>query len=121
MMDAFAGLSEIGRVLVRGPTLTSDLLGTAGVQCDVRAIEPESYGAALQYFTGSKDHNVQLRELAVRRGLKVNEYGVFRVEDERKIAGATEAEVYGALELQWIPPEIREAQGEIDLEIGRAH
>ena len=115
VMDVLAGLPEIDRVLGRGPTLTSALLGAAGVQCDVRAVEPESYGAALQYFTGSKDHNVQLRELAVRRGLKVNEYGVFRVEDERKIAGATEAEVYGALELQWIPPEIREAQGEIDL------
>ena len=115
VMDAFAGLPEIGRVLGRGPTLTSALLGTAGVQCDVRAVEPESYGAALQYFTGSKDHNVQLRELAVRRGLKVNEYGVFRVEDESKIAGRTEEDVYGALALQWIPPEIREAQGEIDL------
>jgi len=115
VMDVVAGLPEIGRVLGRGPTLTSALLGTAGVQCDVRAVEPESYGAALQYFTGSKDHNVQLRELAVRRGLKVNEYGVFRVEDESKIAGRTEEDVYGALALQWIPPEIREAQGEIDL------
>ena len=70
-----------------------------GVQCDVRAVAPESYGAALQYFTGSKDHNVQLRELGVRLGLKINEYGVFRVDGEARIAGATEADVYGAVGL----------------------
>ncbi len=71
--------------------------------------------APLQYFTGSKDHNVQLREMGVRRGLRINEYGVFRVEGEHKIAGRTEEEVSGALQLQWIPPEIREEQGEIEL------
>ena len=114
-MDVFVRLPQVSRVLSRGTTLSSAILGIAEVQCDVRAVEPESYGAALQYFTGSKDHNVQLREMAVREGLKINEYGVFRVNDERKMGGKTEEEVYNALELQWIPPEIREAQGEIEL------
>jgi DNA polymerase (family 10) len=115
VMDVFVGLPQVSRVLSRGATLSSAILGAAEVQCDVRAVEPESYGAALQYFTGSKDHNVQLREMAVRRGLKINEYGVFRVKDERRVGGKTEEEVYASLKLAWVPPEIREAQGEIDL------
>jgi DNA polymerase (family 10) len=119
VMEAFVALPQAGQVLSRGSTRSSIVLRQAGVQCDVRAVEPEAYGAALQYFTGSKDHNVQLREMAVRAGLRVNEYGVFRVETEERIAGRTEEEVYGALGLQWIPPEIREAQGE--LELARQH
>ena len=115
VMAAVVALPQVDRVLSRGSTLASVLLGVSGVQCDVRAVEPESYGAALQYFTGSKDHNVQLREMAVRRGLRINEYGVFRVEYDRKVGGRTEEEVYQALNLPWIPPEIREAQGEIEL------
>jgi len=115
VMAAVVALPQVDRVLSRGSTLASVLLGVSGVQCDVRAVEPESYGAALQYFTGSKDHNVQLREMAVRRGLRINEYGVFRVEDDRKVGGRIEEEVYHALDLSWIPPEIREAQGEIEL------
>ncbi len=139
VMETFVTLPQAAQVLSRGPTRSSIVLRYAGVQCDVRAVEPDSYGAALQYFTGSKDHNVQLRELGVRRGLRINEYGVFRVHrparlpppggahegmpgrgappggTERKIAGRTEEDVYGALKLPWIPPEIREAQGEIEL------
>jgi DNA polymerase (family X) len=115
VMEAVVALPQVDRVLSRGSTLSSVLLGVSGVQCDVRAVAPESYGAALQYFTGSKDHNVQLREMAVRRGLRINEYGVFRVEDDEKVGGQTEEEVYRALTLPWIPPEIREAQGEIEL------
>jgi DNA polymerase (family X) len=115
VMEALVALPQVHRVQSRGPTLSSVLLGIGDVQCDVRAVEPESYGAALQYFTGSKDHNVRLREMAVRRGLRINEYGVFRVEDDQKIGGRTEEEVYQALALSWIPPEIREAQGEIEL------
>ena len=115
VMDALVNLPQVGRVLSRGGTLSSVILRQANVQCDVRSVDRESYGAALQYFTGSKDHNVQLREMGVRRGLRINEYGVFRVDTEQKIAGRTEEEVYGALQLQWIPPEIREAQGEIEL------
>jgi len=115
VMDRFVGLPQVGRVLARGTTLSSVLLGGDGVQCDVRAVDPASFGAALQYFTGSKDHSVRLREMAVRRGLRINEYGVFRVEGDHKVGGATEAEVYHALGLAWIPPEIREDQGEIEL------
>jgi DNA polymerase (family X) len=115
VMEAVVALAQVDRVLSRGSTLCSVLLGVSGVQCDVRAVEPESYGAALQYFTGSKDHNVRLREMAVRRGLRINEYGVFRVEDDQKVGGRTEEEVYRAVDLPWIPPEIREAQGEIEL------
>jgi DNA polymerase (family 10) len=115
VMEAVVTLPQIDRVLSRGSTLSSVLLGVSRVQCDVRAVAPESYGAALQYFTGSKDHNVRLREMAVRRGLRINEYGVFRVEDDEKVGGRTEEEVYQALTLPWIPPEIREGQGEIEL------
>ena len=120
VMNTFVTLPQAARVLSRGPTRSSIILGRAGVQCDVRAVEPASYGAALQYFTGSKDHNVQLREMGVRRGLRINEYGVFRVPSEEKIGGRTEEDVYGALDLPWIPPEIREGQGEIDLAQRRA-
>ncbi len=80
---------------------------------DVRALAPESFGAALQYFTGSKEHNVALRMRAVRMGLKLNEYGLFR-EDGTPVAGADEKGVYGALGLAWVPPELRENQGEIE-------
>jgi DNA polymerase (family X) len=114
VMEALVALPQVDRVLSRGSTLSSVLLGVAGIQCDVRAVDPESYGAALQYFTGSKDHNVQLRELAVRRGLRINEYGVFRVDGDIRIGGRTEEDVYGAVDLPWIPPEIREGQGEIE-------
>lgn len=115
VMTTFVSLPQAAQVLSKGNTRSSVLLRHAGVQCDLRAVDPESYGAALQYFTGSKDHNVQLREMAVRRGLRINEYGVFRVPSEEKIAGRAEEDVYGALHLAWIPPEIREAQGEIEL------
>jgi len=115
VMETFVSLPQVGQVLSRGPTRSSVILGRMSVQGDVRVVDAESYGAALQYFTGSKDHNVQLRELGVRRGLRINEYGVFRVEPEARIGGRTEEDVYGALGLPWIPPEIREGQGEIDL------
>jgi len=113
-MDAVVALPQVGQVLGRGPTRTTVLIGRAAVQCDVRVVEPASYGAALQYFTGNKDHNVRLRELAVRRGLRINEYGVYEVATDRRLGGATEEEVYAAVDLPWIPPEIREGQGEIE-------
>jgi DNA polymerase (family 10) len=114
VIDALVGLPQIAQVLSKGPTRSSVLLGRAAVQCDVRVVEPASYGAALQYFTGSKEHNVRLRELAVRRGLRINEYGVYEVATERRLGGAAEEEVYAAVGLPWIPPEIREGQGEIE-------
>jgi DNA polymerase/3'-5' exonuclease PolX len=112
VFDRFSALPEVGAVRLRGGTKETVVL-TNGLQVDLRVVEPAAFGAALQYFTGSKDHNVRLRSLARDQGLKVNEYGVFR--DETRVAGATEEEVYAALGLAWIPPELREDRGEIDL------
>lgn len=114
VMDVFTSFPKVRQVLAKGPTRSSVVLDV-GIQADVRVVEPESFGAALQYFTGSKEHNVKLREKAVRKGLKINEYGVFKVKDDRHVAGRTEEEVYKAVGLPWIPPEIREDQGEIEL------
>lgn len=113
VMSAFTKWSEVQEVLALGSTKSS-ILTKSALQIDLRVVKPESYGAALQYFTGSQAHNIKLREIAIRKGLKLNEYGVFRIEDEKKIAGATEDEVYAALGLPWIPPELREDQGEIE-------
>ena len=112
-MAAFRRGSFCARVLAAGTTKSS-ILTPDGVQVDLRVVEPEAFGAALQYFTGSKEHNVRLRELAVRQGLKVNEYGVFRAKTNRCVAGREEADVYRALGLAWIPPELREDSGEIE-------
>ncbi len=112
VLERFASLPEVAVVLARGDTKCS-IRHREGIQVDLRVVEPEALGAALQYFTGSKNHNVRLRELAVRRKLKVNEYGVFDTRG-RRVAGATEAEVYGAVGLPWMPPEIREDTGEIE-------
>jgi DNA polymerase (family 10) len=113
VMEAFVTHPLVAQVLSQGTTRSSVVLRN-GVQADLRVVEPASFGAALQYFTGSMDHNVKLRERAVRMGLKVNEYGVFRVEDDRRVGGRTEEEVYAAVRLPWIPPELREDQGEIE-------
>ncbi|MBS1188840.1 MAG: polX [Rhodocyclaceae bacterium] len=109
-MAAFTGYDEVAEVLASGPTRASVRL-KSGLQVDLRVVAPESYGAALCYFTGSKAHGIALRGLAQDRGLKINEYGVFR--EERRIAGESEASVYRALELPLIPPELREDRGEI--------
>jgi DNA polymerase (family X) len=111
VMDHLAGFEGVATVVVRGDTKMSLRL-TAGVQVDLRAVADESFGAALQYFTGSKAHNIVLRGRAKTRGLKINEYGVFR--DERQIAGRTEEEVYGTLDLPCFPPELREARREFE-------
>ena len=87
----------------------------SGRQVDLRTVEPESWGAALQYFTGSKQHNIRIRDIAKEKGLKVNEYGVFKADTEERLGGRTEEEVYNLLGMQWIPPEIREDWGEIEL------
>jgi DNA polymerase (family 10) len=85
-----------------------------GLDVDLRVVSEESFGAALAYFTGSKDHNIQMRELAIKKGWKLNEYGLFD-KNEKMIAGRTEEEIYEALDLEWIPPEMRENKGEIEL------
>lgn len=115
--DFFAGLPHFAEVLAHGETKVSARLGE-GLQVDLRAVEPDAYGAALQYFTGSQGHNIELRERAQRQGKTVNEYGVFELtadgERGEKLAGETEKEVYAALGLDWIPAELREARGEIE-------
>jgi DNA polymerase (family 10) len=112
VMERFASLTQVREVIARGETKCS-ILHREGIQVDLRVVEPDAFGAALQYFTGSKAHNIRLRELAVRRKLKINEYGVFD-EAGSRLAGATEEELYAALGLPWIPPEIREDGGEIE-------
>ena len=114
IMDYFVDYPEAAEILVKGDTKTSIIL-TNGIQVDLRVVKPESYGAALQYFTGSKEHNIKLRKLAIKKGLKINEYGVFKRDTNERIAGETEEEVYGTLGLPYIEPELREDRGEIDL------
>lgn len=110
VMERFVSYPEVEEVLAHGATKASVRL-VCQLQVDVRVVPEESYGAALQYFTGSKAHNVAVRQLAQQRGLKINEYGVFK--GDRSVAGKTEESVYGAVGLPWIPPELRENRGEI--------
>jgi DNA polymerase (family 10) len=114
-LDRVAANPRVQEVLGRGVNKTSVRIGREGLQVDVRALEHETFGAAMQYFTGSKEHNVALRQRAIRMGLKLSEYGLFRAEDETRVAGETEESVYAALGLDWIPPELRENIGEIEL------
>jgi DNA polymerase (family 10) len=113
LMDAFTGYRLVERVLARGETKSSVLLW-GGFQADLRLVAADSLGAGQQYFTGSKAHNIALRDRALQRGLKLNEYGLFRVADDVKIAGATEEGIYEALGLAFVPPELRENRGEIE-------
>ena len=119
-LDKFVAYPRVEEVLGHGENKASAKVGREGLQVDVRALPPESFGAAMQYFTGSKDHNVAIRLRAVKMGLKLSEYGLFRVSDDARIAGETEEGIYQALGLAWIPPELRENTGEIEAaELGR--
>jgi DNA polymerase (family 10) len=111
IMDRFTRHPDVSQVLSRGPTRSTVIL-KSGLQVDLRVVPAESWGAALQYFTGSKAHNIVVRRMAQDKGLKLNEYGLFR--GETRIAGDTEASVYAAVGLPWIPPELREDRGEIE-------
>jgi DNA polymerase (family 10) len=111
VIDRFVAYEAVAEVLAEGRTKASVRL-RSGLQVDLRLVDEKSYGAALYYFTGSKAHNIALRKLARARGLKINEYGVFK--GERRRGGATEEEVSAAVDLPWIPPELREDRGEID-------
>jgi DNA polymerase (family 10) len=111
VMSHLLAYDEIADVLSHGETRSSVVL-KSGIQVDVRVVPEESFGAALHYFTGSKPHNIAIRKLGQERGLKINEYGVFR--GERRIAGETEESVFAAVGLPWIPPELREDRGEIE-------
>jgi DNA polymerase (family 10) len=105
-------MPEVQDVLGRGQTKVFVKLAN-GTDADLLVVPEESWGSALQYFTGSKEHSVELRKIAIAKGLRLNEWGLFK--DDRRIAGTTEEEVYKALGLQWIPPEMRENTGEIEL------
>jgi DNA polymerase (family 10) len=113
-LDAFVKYPRVEEVLGHGENKASAKVGREGLQVDVRALPRESFGAALQYFTGSKDHNVAIRTRAVRMGFKLSEYGLFRSGDETLVAAATEDSIYQTLGLPWIPPELRENSGEIE-------
>ena len=113
VMTAFVALPQVTRVLGRGETKSSVLLDS-GLQADLRLVTGAQNGAALQYFTGSKAHNIALRDRALSQGLRLNEYGLTRLADGAVIAGAEEDAIYAALGLAWVPPELREHRGEID-------
>jgi DNA polymerase (family X) len=113
-LERFVNHPKAHSVLGKGENKASIQFGLEGLQVDLRALPHESYGAALQYFTGSKQHNIVLRSRALKLGLTLNEYGLFRVENEERVGGASEEEVYAKLGLEWIPPELRENCGEIE-------
>jgi DNA polymerase (family 10) len=113
LLDAFCALPWVVEVAAKGPTKAT-VIGQDGLRFDLRVVPPEAYGNLLQHFTGSKDHNVALREAAVRRGLSVSEYGVTEIESGTVHAFETEEEVYAFLGYAWIPPELRENGGELD-------
>jgi DNA polymerase (family 10) len=113
-LDHIAGHAKAHEILGRGANKASVRYGLEGLQVDVRALPAESFGAAMQYFTGSKEHNVVLRTLAVKQGLTLNEYGLFTLEGNERVAGDSEEQIYQRLGFQWIPPEMRENSGELD-------
>ncbi len=113
VMDVFVHLPQVKEVLMKGPTKSS-LITNEGIQVDLRVVDEGSFGAALAYFTGSREHNIRLREMAVRKGLKINEYGIFDVKTEKKLGGENEGDVYKILDMSYIPPELREDTGEIE-------
>jgi DNA polymerase (family 10) len=113
VMDAFTGAGTVERVLAKGETKSS-VISRTGLQVDLRVVPLEAWGAAMIYFTGSKAHNIRIREMAVRKGLKLNEYGLFNAKSGRLIVAETEEEVYDKLGLPWIPPTLREDRGEIE-------
>ena len=113
VMRMFVHLPYVKEILLQGPTKSS-VITHEGIQVDLRVVEKASYGAALAYFTGGKAHNIRLREMAVKKGLKINEYGIFRESDNKKLGGEKEEDVYRILGLPYVPPELREDQGEIE-------
>ena len=115
VMNFFSKMPEVHRILAKGPTRASVMLRN-GLQVDLRIVPDKSYGAALNYLTGSKDHNIKLRELAVKRGYKFNEYGLFNKKGSM-IAGKTEADIYKQFKMDYIEPELRENTGEIEAAI----
>jgi DNA polymerase (family 10) len=113
VMNVFLHLPHVKDILMHGPTKSSIIIHE-GLQVDLRVVEEESFGAALAYFTGSKAHNIRMREMASKLGMKINEYGIFREEDDKKLGGKKEEDIYRILGLPFIPPELREDTGEIE-------
>ncbi|MBP7670807.1 DNA polymerase/3'-5' exonuclease PolX [Candidatus Gracilibacteria bacterium] len=116
VMAYFVAYDEVLTVVAQGDTKSSVIL-KSGIHCDLRLVEPVSFGAALHYFTGSKDHNIVIRDLAKKQGLKVNEYGVF--DGEKRVCGENEEEIFGLFGLPWVPPELR--KGDLEFEYGLKH
>jgi DNA polymerase (family X) len=116
LMDTFVAHPRVERVLGRGSTKSSVKL-SGSYQADVRLVPRESRGAAMQYFTGSKAHNIVVRDRAIQRGFKLNEYGLFRSDNDERVAGETEEGIYQALGMAWVEPELREHRGEIEAAI----
>jgi DNA polymerase (family 10) len=113
VMEAFVNLPDVMEVLGKGTTKSS-VLTQEGYRMDLRVVQRDQYGSALAYFTGSKAHNIRIREMAVRKGLKISEYGVFNEKSGKRIAGEKEEDIYSLLRLPFIPPELREDRGEIE-------
>lgn len=116
IMNTFVTMDDVIKVVGKGETKSS-IRTKKGLSMDLRLVNEGSFGAALQYFTGSKEHNIALRRIAMKQGYKLNEYGLFK--NERRIKGETEEEIYEKLGMEWIPPEMRENQGEIELAINK--
>ncbi|MHC1636395.1 MAG: DNA polymerase/3'-5' exonuclease PolX [Candidatus Methanospirareceae archaeon] len=112
VMDAFTSLEGVEDVIAKGETKSSIVIG--GIDADLRVVDAESFGAAVHYFTGSKHHNIRIRELGVKKGLKINEYGIFKSDTGERIGGENEEDVFKSVGLPYIPPELREDWGEIE-------
>jgi len=114
IVDQFTALPQVDRVLVKGMTKVSVILKHKNIQADIRLVHDHEFGAALLYFTGSKEHNIKLRTIARDRGYKINEYGLYDISTGKRLAGSTEEEIYHFLNLQYIQPELRLDKGEIE-------
>ena len=119
--DSLVRLPQVNKVLARGTTKVSLVLKKNSVQVDIRLVNADEFGAALLYFTGSKEHNIKLRTIARNKGFKINEYGIFDVHTNKKMAGATEEEMYAFLGMRYIPPEQRLDKGEIEQAMGEVN
>jgi DNA polymerase (family 10) len=115
VIDLFTSSRMASKVLARGETKASIISKSIKRQVDLRIVKESEWGSALQYFTGSKEHNIHLRTIAKNKGYKISEYGIFNLKDEKRVAGKTEDEIYETLGMQWMPPEMREDRGEIEL------
>ena len=115
VIDAFSTSDHVGSILLKGNTKVSVILKKSGKQIDFRIVDVDEWGAALQYFTGSKEHNIHIRKIAKEKGFKISEYGIFKKTTGEKIASRNEEEIYNTLSYQFMPPEMREDKGEIEL------